>query len=355
MPPILAIIPARSGSKSVPHKNIRPFAGKPLLAWSIEQALESRTIRRVIVSTDSEEYADIARAHGAEVPFLRPAKYAKDRSTDLEVFQHALRWMERHEGYRPDLCVHLRPTAPVRRPGLIDEVVRRLIAHPEASAVRTVAPAPHTPYKMWGMGRGGWIRPLLKVPGLRDPWNQARQILPAAWAHTGNVDAVWTRTVLGGNSMTGTRILGFVDEPWVDIDTEADFHGAEQLMVFSLASRGKVGGRALAFCFDLDGVLADTPPGLDYRRAKPRREIIALANRLKKAGHRIVLHTARGSVTGINWAPVTRRQLRSWGLNFDELIMGKPAADYYIDDRGMHVSQMETLLRLCGKPSAGRK
>jgi len=349
MPSILAIIPARSGSKSVPHKNIRTFAGKPLLAWSIEQAKESKTIQRIVVSTDSRAYAKIARSCGAEVPFIRPRKYSKDTSTDLEVFRHALSWLAENEGYRPDICVHLRPTAPVRREGLIDEVVRCLCANPDADAVRTVAPAPHTPYKMWHKGKSGVLKPLLKVPGLRDPWNQARQVLPATWIQTGSVDVVWTRTLLRKNSMTGSRILGFEDDLWVDIDTEEDFVSAEQLMIVALALRGDCGGQALTFCFDLDGVLADTPPGLNYRRARPRHELIDMANALKAAGHRIVIHTARGSVTGIDWKGVTKAQLRKWKLKSDELIMGKPAGDFYIDDRAMHVSRLEALLRMAGK------
>ena len=149
--------------------------------------------------------------------------------------------------------------------------------------------------------------------------------------------------------MTGSRILGFEDDLWVDIDTEEDFVSAEQLMIVVLALRGDCGGRVLTFCFDLDGVLADTPPGLDYRRARPRREIIEVANALKTAGHRVVVHTARGSVTGIDWAGVTKAQLRKWKLKYDELIMGKPAGDFYIDDRAMHVSRLEALLRMAGK------
>src|SRR5687768_2663157 len=114
-PDVLALIPARGGSKRIPRKNIHLVAGKPMIAYSIEQALQTPEITRVIVSTDDEEIAAIARSWGAEVPFLRPAEISQDLSTDLEVFTHALFWLAEHENYHPAICVHLRPTHPVRR------------------------------------------------------------------------------------------------------------------------------------------------------------------------------------------------------------------------------------------------
>ena len=114
MPQILAIIPARSGSKSVKNKNIRLIDGKPMIAYSIEHALKTPEIDRVIVSTDSEEYANIAREYGADVPFIRPAQYATDDALDIDVFRHALWYLKENEGYEPDIVVHLRPTYPIR-------------------------------------------------------------------------------------------------------------------------------------------------------------------------------------------------------------------------------------------------
>src|SRR4249919_39335 len=111
---ILALIPARGGSKSIPRKNLLPIAGKPLIAYSIEHALMSQHVTRTVVSTDDPEIASVARACGAEVPFMRPAEFAQDLSTDLEVFRHALTWLREHERYECGLVVHLRPTGPVR-------------------------------------------------------------------------------------------------------------------------------------------------------------------------------------------------------------------------------------------------
>src|SRR5512138_4044098 len=108
----LALIPARGGSKGIPRKNIRNFAGYPLIAWSIAAAKQSSCVRRVIVSTDDPEIAAVAREHGAETPFLRPAELAQDNTTDLPVFEHALAWLEEKEAYRPDIVIQLRPTSP---------------------------------------------------------------------------------------------------------------------------------------------------------------------------------------------------------------------------------------------------
>ena len=104
----LAVIPARGGSKQVPRKNLKLLGGKPLIQWSIEAAQAASELDRCIVSTDDEEIAAVARALGAEVPFLRPAEYAQDTTPDLPVFQHALAWLAEHEGYRPAMVVHLR-------------------------------------------------------------------------------------------------------------------------------------------------------------------------------------------------------------------------------------------------------
>ncbi|MBU4352970.1 MAG: acylneuraminate cytidylyltransferase family protein, partial [Nanoarchaeota archaeon] len=131
-PEILAIIPARGGSKGIPRKNIRPFAGHPLIAYSIAAALQAETVTRVLVSTDDDEIAEIARRFGAGTPFLRPAQLAQDRTTDLPVFQHALVWLAEHEDYHPDAVVHLHATTPVRPRGCVDNAVHLLLEHPEA-------------------------------------------------------------------------------------------------------------------------------------------------------------------------------------------------------------------------------
>jgi len=230
---ILALIPARGGSKSIPRKNIRPFAGHPLIAYSIAAGLWAETVTRVIVSTDDDEIAAVARRYGAETPFLRPHEYSQDNTPDLPVFQHALNWLAEQQGYRPEIVVHLRPTSPFRRVSHIDEAVYRLVARPETDAVRAVCVPFQNPFKMWRIGPDGFMRPLgaeLGVP--YEPYNQPRQMLPDVYWQTGYVDVAWTDTILGKNSMTGEHILPLIIDPsqWIDIDSPDDWRRAERLL-----------------------------------------------------------------------------------------------------------------------------
>jgi len=227
----LALIPARGGSKSIPRKNIRLFAGHPLIAYSIAAGVAAQTISRVIVSTDDEEIAAIARQYGAETPFLRPAEYALDQTPDLPVFQHALTWLAENENYHPQIVVQLRPTSPLRRVAHIDGAVTRLLEHPEADSIRAVCIPFQNPFKMWRIEADGFMRPLLQTE-FREPYNMPRQELPAVYWQTGYVDAAWADTILLKNSMTGDAILPFVLNPeeWIDIDSPDDWRRAERLL-----------------------------------------------------------------------------------------------------------------------------
>jgi N-acylneuraminate cytidylyltransferase len=216
---VLALIPARGGSKGVPRKNIMLVAGKPLIAYSILQAKRSRRIHRVIVSTDDAEIAEVSRRWGAETPFLRPVEFAQDLSPDIDVFRHALHWLRDHEQYIPDLVVHLRPSGPVRRVELIDEAVDLLAAHPEADAVRSVRCALQSPYKMWRITEHGYLEPLLRLPGTPDCQSLPRQMLPVVYWQSGYVDVIRPRAVLEKNSMWGNCALPFVvEEEHFEID-----------------------------------------------------------------------------------------------------------------------------------------
>jgi len=226
---ILALIPARGGSKSPPDKNILPFKGKPLVVHSIEHALRAKYIGRIIVSTDSRKIAEIGCHAGAEIPFIRPAEFAQDHSNDLEVFQHALRWLDENEDYRPELIVHLRPTSPLRPPGLIDEGIEQLLSHPEADSLRTAVLAPLTPYKMWRLN-GGYLEPLLTHPTYPEAYNMPRQLLPPVYWQNAYLDITRWTTVMNKTSMTGDRILALVMSPEedVDIDHPRDLKRAER-------------------------------------------------------------------------------------------------------------------------------
>jgi CMP-N,N'-diacetyllegionaminic acid synthase len=333
---VLAVVPARSGSSGVPHKNVLSLRGKPLLVHSVEHGLAARNVDRVVVSTDSPSYRDLALTAGAEAPFLRPPALAQDRSTDLEVFAHLLGWLDRHEGYRPEAVVHLRPTYPTRRVEDVEAAVDMLLTEPEADSVRSVTPAPQTPYKMWRLD-GSCLRPLLQS-NIPEAYNLPRQDLPTVYLQNAAVDVVRAAVIVEQASMTGRRILAYVMDRCDDVDDWRDVVAAERWAPSGSLPRGQT------FAFDVDGVIATLEPDNDYLRARPYAPAIAAVNRLHGAGNRIVIHTARGSQTGVDWADLTRDQLRRWGVRYDELRFGKPAADYYIDDRTLSLATLQTWL-----------
>jgi len=272
-PEVLALILARGGSKGIPRKNIRPFMGYPLIAYSIAAALQSETVTRTIVTTDDEEIAQVARCYGAETPFMRPAELGQDQTRDLPVFQHALRWLAEHETYHPDVIVHLRPTTPVRPPDLIDRAVRLMLAHPEADSVRGLTPAHQNPFKMWLMdNEDSPIRPLLNVEGVVESYNAPRQVLPTAYAHTGLMDVVRPATVLELNSMSGRVILPVLHDPIysADLDTPDDWRRAEERlahggpqMVWPGRARRAMPKNIRLLVLDFDGVLTDNRVWVD--------------------------------------------------------------------------------------------
>ncbi|SFG19848.1 N-acylneuraminate cytidylyltransferase [Novosphingobium sp. CF614] len=225
---VCALVLARSGSKGLPGKNIRSLGGHPLIAWSIAAARASGAVDCVVCSTDCEQIAAIARSYGAETPFLRPAELASDNATDLDVFEHALSWLDDH-GKSPDLIVQLRPTTPFRDPAWIDAAVERMRADLAITCVRSVTSAEPTPYKMWSLSHdGARLSPLLTVEGMSEPYNMPRQKLPLAYWHTGQLDVIRSDTIRAG-SMTGTQIAPLhVDRDLaIDIDTLRDFQLAE--------------------------------------------------------------------------------------------------------------------------------
>ena len=272
-PEVLAIVPARGGSKGIPRKNIRLFAGYPLIAYSIAAALQAKTVTRTIVTTDDEEIAEIARRHGAETPFLRPAELAADLTPDLPVFQHALAWLAGHENYHPGIIVQLRPTIPIRPLEIVDRAVRLLLDHPEADSVRGITLAHQTPFKMWLLeGEDKPIRPLTTVPGIDEPYNSPRQVLPAAYSHTGLIDTMRPETILKLNSMSGRTILPILFGPAysTDLDTPDDWRLAEErlicgspVMVWPGRPRRSMPEKVQLLVLDFDGVLTDNRVWVD--------------------------------------------------------------------------------------------
>lgn len=225
---VLALIPARGGSKSVPRKNIMQLLGKPMIAWPITHALASRHITRVIVTTDDAEIADVARAHGAEVPFLRPAEISGDFAVDVEFHRHALEWLQEHEGYRPEMVVNLRPTPPARSPEVIDQAIEIFASRPDIDSLRSVQLAQESPYKMWTVGGDGTLEAVARIEGIAEPYNQPRQRLPLVYWQNGYIDITRPAVILDQNSTTGGCILPFlIDEPAADVDYPDEVGAAE--------------------------------------------------------------------------------------------------------------------------------
>lgn len=330
---VLAIIPARSGSKSVVDKNIRLVNGKPMLAYSIQHAKASKYINRVIVSTDSEKYARVAQEYGAETPFIRPAKYATDTALDIEVFQHALNYLQNTENYKPDIVVQLRPTYPIRDVKDIDNMIEILLQNPEADSVRCIVPAKEIAYKMWRMDEKEKLSPILN--DIEEAYNMPRQLLPNIYYQNACIDVIRTKTIMKHHSMSGKYILGYKMDHNYDIDTEEEFSKASRYL--NIMSGNK------KFVFDIDGVIAEYREQLDYASADPNRKMISIINQLYNAGNYIVLFTARGYKTGIDWKEITEKQLNEWGVKYHELKFGKPDADFYIDDK---MFDLEELLKL---------
>lgn len=308
-PEILALIPARGGSKSIPRKNIRPFGGHPLIAYSIAAGLQAQAITRVIVSTDDEEIATIARQYGAEILFLRPAEFAQDTTADLPVFEHALGWLAENENYRPEIVVQLRPTSPIRPRDCVDNAIRLLLEHPEADSVRGVVPSGQNPYKMWRLNPDGCMTPLLTVTGLPESYNAPRQALPPTYWQTGHIDVIRVATIFEKKSLSGDAILPLIIDPkyTIDIDTLNDWAQAEWLiaqgdlpMVIPGRSKRPLPHKITLVVFDFDGVMTDNHAWVD----QDGREAVMVSRAdgmgislLKKAGiPAIVLSTETNPV-----------------------------------------------------------
>jgi len=231
----LAVITARSGSRDIPGKNIRPLGGRPLIEYTIEAASRCRRLTDTIVSTDSEEIADIARRAGATVPFLRPGHLAQDNTPHLPVIQHALTEMERLRDTQYDLVVTLQPTSPFRLPEDIDGTIGILLETGADSAVSVceVAAAAH-PIKAKRLD-GSLLVPYC-VP---EPEGIRRQELPPAYKRSGAVYASRRTLVMGAGRFYGDRIAAYVvpRERSIDIDMPLDWIMAE-FMVTQLRTNG---------------------------------------------------------------------------------------------------------------------
>lgn len=218
---VIALIPARGGSKSIPKKNIVDLGGFPLIAYSIAVAKMSKHISRVVVSTDSEEIAEIAKKYGAEVPFLRPAEFATDTAVDFDVVKHALGWLTDNEQYRPEYIVFLRPTTPLRDPVVVDQAIETLLSHPEATSLRSGHEIRESPYKLFGK-EGDFFVGLFPQDTRSEYYNLPRQSFPPVYQPDGYVD-IWKRqTIMDQGRLHGGKILACMVADVGELDKPQD-------------------------------------------------------------------------------------------------------------------------------------
>jgi CMP-N,N'-diacetyllegionaminic acid synthase len=229
-PSAVAFVPARSGSERVPQKNVRPLAGHPLLAYAIETARQSGCFERVVVSTDSEEIADVAGWYGADVPFLRPPEYATSTSPDIEWLSYTLEHLEE----RYDLFALIRATNPFRGPDVVRRGLAQLLGTPEADSIRAVELVKQHPGKMWLLsGDGRTMTPLLDQSDLGVAWHAGQyQALPEVYSQNSALEIAWTRVVTETGTREGEVLAPFLTQglEGFNVDDEEDWERAERLV-----------------------------------------------------------------------------------------------------------------------------
>lgn len=224
---ILAIIPARGGSKGLPGKNIKDLCGKPLIAWSIEQAKACSSIDRVVVSTDDDQIAEVAKKYGAEVPFMRPAELASDTASTIDVIFHALDWFEKYEDYQPVYILLLQPTSPLRTVEDIEGAIQTF-KDKSARAVVSVCETDHHPWWSNRLPDDGNMKNFLRP----DILNKRRQDLPVFYRLNGAIYVADTNYLREQNSFFGPNTFAYKmpKERSIDIDSGIDFELAALLL-----------------------------------------------------------------------------------------------------------------------------
>ena len=222
---VLAIIPARGGSKGIPHKNIRNLAGKPLIAYTIIAAKKSKLIDKIVVSTDDKKIAKISEACGIEVPFLRPKNISKDNSSTIEVVKHALEFLRTNQDYIPDMIIVLQPTSPLRTTRLIDDAIK-ILRKSKSSCVITVSKIKKHPSSAF------WLKSRLLKPLKQNitEYNKKQKSLDLYFP-TGSIYVFWEKTIKKYNSIYGPKIKPIlVNIEDVDIDNQLDLFFTEMII-----------------------------------------------------------------------------------------------------------------------------
>lgn len=230
-PDVVALIPARSGSKRVKDKNIRLLGGHPLIAYTITAAIDSGIFSSVVVSTDSPEYARIAEYYGAEVPYLRPESLSSDLSPDIEWVEHVLEWL-RDNGRDPACFSILRPTSPFRLPDTIRRAWAEFLAEDGVGSLRAVEKCKQHPGKMWVV-RGRRMTPLIPLSPPEQPWHSSQyQSLPPVYVQNASLEIAWSHVVFQGRTIAGEVVVPFLTNgtEGLDVNDEFDWWRAERLL-----------------------------------------------------------------------------------------------------------------------------
>jgi N-acylneuraminate cytidylyltransferase len=228
---IVALIPARAGSKRVPDKNIRPLAGHPVIAYTVAAALGSGIFKDVIVSTDSERYAEIVKYYGAEVPFLRPGSLAGDQSPDIEWLQYTLNRLQ-EDGRHYDCFSILRPTSPFRLPETIRRAWQDFSTQTGVDSLRAVEKCTQHPGKMWVV-RGKRMTPLLPLGPAEQPWHSSQYpSLPEIYVQNASLEIAWSQVVTRDRTIAGNVVMPFLTTGYegFDVNSEYDWQLAEHLV-----------------------------------------------------------------------------------------------------------------------------
>jgi len=226
---VYAIIPARSGSKGVKDKNIRALDGYPMIAYTIAAAKLSKSIDRIIVSTDSEKYAEIAKKYGAEVPILRPDEISRDKSSDVEFMLHIINWLYNNERVLPEFFVHLRPTNPLRDSDIIDDAVAQMKLNDSATSLRSAHSSKFTPHKWFIKNKDGYFDTVISELSLDDA-NNPRQDFPDIFIPDGYVDVLKTGFIIENQKIHGDKMIAFVLPDSIDIDSKDDIDKLEKII-----------------------------------------------------------------------------------------------------------------------------
>ena len=226
---IYCLIPARANSKAVTSKNIKMLGGFPLLAYSIAVSKMSKKIDRTIVSTNSLDTMELAKKYGAEVPFLRPEKFCRDNSNDLDAIGHALRWLQKSEGEMPDLVVYLRPSTPLRDPKIIDEAIDKIIKNKKATSLRSAHVLAEPPHKMFQISKSGYFTGFFPDYPKPEYHGIPRQLFPQAYHPNGYIDIVRGDFIKKNKFKLcfGEKILPFITPTVTEIDLPEDFEYLE--------------------------------------------------------------------------------------------------------------------------------